>query len=137
MLALPDRYASQRRKPARLKSDDTKHDGQPNPCGAYVTNGRSRIRIGVRSWPSGDYYRTHLAVVSIHCGLPVRFVRLCMWKNVQIERIVIDVDRPLGVLVRSMLGLDRNSAKSAFTQFLSETPLHPDQIIFLDEVVND
>jgi type I restriction enzyme, R subunit len=58
-----------------------------------------------------------------------------MWKNVQIERIAIDVDRPLGVLVRSVVGLDWNSAKSAFTQFLSEVPLHPDQITFLDEVV--
>lgn len=45
-------------------------------------------------------------------------------------------DRPLGRLVRSVVGLDRNAAKAAFGQFLSEAPLHPDQITFLDEVVN-
>ena len=45
-------------------------------------------------------------------------------------------DRPMGVLVRSVVGLDRNAAKSAFAEFLSEAPLHPDQITFLDEVVN-
>ena len=45
-------------------------------------------------------------------------------------------DRPMGVLVRSVVGLDRNAAKTAFAEFLSEAPLHPDQITFLDEVVN-
>lgn len=44
-------------------------------------------------------------------------------------------DSPLGVLVRSTVGLDRNAAKSAFAEFLFEAPLHPDQITFLDEVV--
>jgi type I restriction enzyme R subunit len=59
-----------------------------------------------------------------------------MWKNVQIKRIAIDVDHPLGVLVRSVVGLDRNATKAAFAEFLSEAPLHPDQITSLDEVVN-
>lgn len=45
-------------------------------------------------------------------------------------------DRPLGFLVRSVVGLDRNAAESAFAEFLSEAPLHPDQITFLDEMVN-
>ncbi|MCP3671059.1 MAG: DEAD/DEAH box helicase family protein [Gammaproteobacteria bacterium] len=44
-------------------------------------------------------------------------------------------DQPLGVLVRSVVGLERNAAKEAFADFLSEAPLHPDQISFLDEVV--
>ena len=39
------------------------------------------------------------------------------------------------MLVRSVVGLDRNAAKTAFAEFLSEAPLHPDQITFLDEVV--
>lgn len=45
-------------------------------------------------------------------------------------------DKPLGVLVRSVVGLSRNSAKSAFAEFLDGAPLHPDQISFLDEVVD-
>ncbi len=45
-------------------------------------------------------------------------------------------DSPLGRLVRSVVGLDRNAAKSAFAEFLAEAPLHPDQITFLNEVVN-
>lgn len=44
-------------------------------------------------------------------------------------------EKPLGVLVRSVVGLSRNAAKAAFSEFLAEAPLHPDQITFLDEVV--
>lgn len=44
-------------------------------------------------------------------------------------------EAPLGLLVRSIVGLDRNAAKNAFAEFLAEAPLHPDQITFLDEIV--
>ena len=44
-------------------------------------------------------------------------------------------DRPLGLLVRSVVGLDRNAAKEAFAEFLSGAPLLADQMAFLDEVV--
>jgi len=44
-------------------------------------------------------------------------------------------EKPLGVLVRSVVGLSRRAAKEAFSEFLSEAPLHPDQMAFLDEVV--
>jgi len=44
-------------------------------------------------------------------------------------------DKPLGVLVRSVVGLDRSAAKAAFAEFLEKAPLHPDQMSFLNEVV--
>ena len=44
-------------------------------------------------------------------------------------------EKPLGLLVRSIVGLDRNAAKNAFAEFLAEAPMHPDQIAFLDEIV--
>lgn len=44
-------------------------------------------------------------------------------------------DKPVGVLVRSIIGLNRNAAKQAFAEFLEQAPLHPDQINFLNEVV--
>lgn len=44
--------------------------------------------------------------------------------------------KPLGILVRSVVGLDINAAKAAFSEFLSEAPLRPDQITFLNEVVD-
>ena len=44
-------------------------------------------------------------------------------------------EKPLGLLIRSTVGLSRNAAKAAFAEFLAEAPLHPDQITFLDEIV--
>ena len=44
-------------------------------------------------------------------------------------------DKPVGLLVRSIVGLNRNAAKQAFAEFLEKSPLHPDQISFLNEVV--
>lgn len=44
-------------------------------------------------------------------------------------------ERPLGYLVRSITGLSRQAAKQAFADFMGQAPLHPDQISFLDEVV--
>ncbi|WP_085906298.1 DEAD/DEAH box helicase family protein [Kiloniella majae] len=45
-------------------------------------------------------------------------------------------DKPLGILVRSVVGLSRKAAKEAFAEFLSEAPMHPDQISFLDQIVD-
>ncbi|RUR24674.1 DEAD/DEAH box helicase family protein [Legionella qingyii] len=44
-------------------------------------------------------------------------------------------EKPLGVLVRSVVGLSRKAAKEAFAEFLSKVPLEPDQIAFLNEVI--
>jgi len=45
-------------------------------------------------------------------------------------------EQPLGLLVRSVVGLSRKAAKEAFAEFLSDAPLHPDQMSFLDEIVD-
>lgn len=44
-------------------------------------------------------------------------------------------EKPIGLLVRSITGLDRRAAKEAFAKFLDKAPLHPNQIAFLNEVV--
>ena len=44
-------------------------------------------------------------------------------------------ERPIGLLVRSVVGLNRNAAKQAFAEFLEKVPLHPDQMTFLNEIV--
>ncbi|HAT8958754.1 TPA: DUF4145 domain-containing protein [Legionella pneumophila subsp. pneumophila] len=44
-------------------------------------------------------------------------------------------EQPLGALVRSVVGLSRKAAKDAFAEFLSKAPLDPDQIAFLNEVI--
>jgi type I restriction enzyme R subunit len=44
-------------------------------------------------------------------------------------------EKPLGVLVRSVVGLSRKAAKEAFAEFLSKAPLEADQMAFLNEVI--
>ena len=44
-------------------------------------------------------------------------------------------EKPVGVLVRAVVGLNRNAAKKAFAEFLESKALHPDQITFLNEVI--
>jgi type I restriction enzyme R subunit len=42
----------------------------------------------------------------------------------------------LGLFVRSLIGLDRNAAKTALSAFTSGTTLRANQLQFLDEIVN-
>lgn len=45
-------------------------------------------------------------------------------------------EEPLGKLVRSVVGLDRNAAKAVFAEFLAQHPtLNADQVAFLNEIV--
>ena len=43
--------------------------------------------------------------------------------------------RPIGVLARSIVGLNRNAAKQAFGEFMQNVKLHPDQIAFINEII--
>ncbi|OUJ69936.1 DEAD/DEAH box helicase family protein [Hymenobacter crusticola] len=43
---------------------------------------------------------------------------------------------PLGVFVRGILGLEINAAKEAFADFLGTTPLQPDQITFVNSLID-
>lgn len=45
-------------------------------------------------------------------------------------------EQPLGLLVRSVVGLSRKSAKEVFAEFLSHNAMHPDQITFLEQIVD-
>ena len=45
-------------------------------------------------------------------------------------------DQPLGELIRRIVGLDRSAAKAAFAEFLSEGTYPPNQIRFIDLIVD-
>jgi len=45
-------------------------------------------------------------------------------------------DQPLGLFIRSILGLDINAAKTAFSDFLQASSLNSQQIRFIDTVIN-
>jgi type I restriction enzyme R subunit len=44
-------------------------------------------------------------------------------------------DKPLGELIRWIVGLDRKAAKEAFAEFLAEGILSADQIKFIDQII--
>lgn len=44
--------------------------------------------------------------------------------------------RPLGLLIRSILGLDKRAAKDAFAEFLDKAPLTADQMTFVNTIVD-
>ncbi|MFC1523823.1 DEAD/DEAH box helicase family protein [Thermodesulfobacteriota bacterium] len=44
--------------------------------------------------------------------------------------------RPLGVFVRNIVGMDRNAAKTAFADFLTQNNMTADQIRFIDQIVD-
>ncbi|MBE9462226.1 type I restriction-modification enzyme R subunit C-terminal domain-containing protein [Dyadobacter subterraneus] len=45
-------------------------------------------------------------------------------------------EKPLGIFVRSILGLDINAAREAFSSFLSNGPLSSVQIEFVKDLIN-
>ncbi len=45
-------------------------------------------------------------------------------------------DKPLGELVREIIGLDMNSAKEAFSQYLNDVRLDDRQIYFVNQIIN-
>jgi type I restriction enzyme R subunit len=52
------------------------------------------------------------------------------------ELIKVFGDKPLGLFIRSILGLDINAAKIAFSGFLQATTLNSQQIRFIDTIIN-
>lgn len=48
---------------------------------------------------------------------------------------IYGTDKPLGYFIRSILGLDVNAAKEAFSDFLSSGNLNADQIRFVDNII--
>ena len=45
-------------------------------------------------------------------------------------------DKPLGELVREIIGLDMNSAKEAFAEYLNSVQLDDRQIYFVNQIIN-
>jgi type I restriction enzyme R subunit len=89
-------------------------------------------------------HRNHITIRRLQNNEPVSLTdikaleEILFAENGPIPRETYDLifsEKPLGVLVRSVVGLSRKAAKEAFAEFLSRAPMHPDQISFLDEVV--
>lgn len=87
----------------------------------------------------------HMTIHRLHTNQPITPAEL-----EELERLLFDGDergtkedlmeelgdeRPLGVFIRSILGLDEHAAKQAFGEFLGRTDLRADQIRFVDQLI--
>ena len=49
---------------------------------------------------------------------------------------VIHPDKPLGVFIRELVGLDQNAAKEAFADYLNDASFNATQIDFINTIIN-
>ncbi|MBX2980484.1 MAG: DEAD/DEAH box helicase family protein [Flavobacteriales bacterium] len=90
-------------------------------------------------------HRHHLTIHKLHTNEPITAAEL-----LELERLLFDGDergtkealmeelgdpQPLGVFIRSIIGLDAKAAKEAFGEFLSRADLRADQIRFIDQLI--
>ncbi len=89
--------------------------------------------------------KDHLAIRKLHTNLPITSEELK-----ELERILLDdMDEeqrqkmeeemhhePLGLLLRNVMGLDRQAAKAAFVEFDEKNNLSPDQLRFINQIID-
>lgn len=92
------------------------------------------------------YIRTHMdaaAIAKLHTNQPlsaadIRELEKVLWSELGTKE---DYEKeyqgkPLGELVREIVGLDMNAAKEAFSKFLNEVNLDDRQIYFVNQIIN-
>jgi len=93
-----------------------------------------------------DAHRDNPAVVKLHTNEPISAADIAELEVVLIDAGVAtpdDLDRAaaqaghLGAFVRSLVGLDRNAAKTAFADFLDEQRYNADQITFVNLLIDE
>jgi len=109
------------------------------PTGLDIERFRAKARSFLRQ------HLDHIAVHKLRMAEPLTPTDLA-----ELEKILVDSGvgsseevqlaqkdaKGLGVFVRSLVGLDREAAKRAFSGFLTGRPLRADQIEFVDMIVN-
>jgi type I restriction enzyme, R subunit len=89
-------------------------------------------------------HQDHITIRRLKNNEPISSVDIAALEDVLFEKDqiiprdqyeVIYGARPLGLLVRSIVGLDRNAAKKVFAEFMAQSPLTPDQMSFLNEII--
>ncbi|PLK42122.1 DEAD/DEAH box helicase family protein [Emticicia sp. TH156] len=86
----------------------------------------------------------HLTIHKLHTNQPISSFELDELDRLLFEQCGFEThekfkevlgDKPLGVFIRSILGLDKDSARSAFSEFLSNGPLSSQQIEFINQLI--
>ncbi|MES9988120.1 MAG: DEAD/DEAH box helicase family protein [Candidatus Thiodiazotropha endolucinida] len=114
--------------------------------GVYIPNGND-LEIYRRKVEA--YVREHendLTIQRIKRNLPITQQDLDVLENKLFEASglenrdryleTIHPDKSLGIFIRELVGLDRNAAKEAFADYLDETHFNPQQIRFVNTIID-
>ena len=92
------------------------------------------------------YIRNHmdvLAIAKLHTNQPltvddIKSLETILWSELGTKEDYQAEyqDKPLGELVREIVGLDMNSAKQAFSKYLNDVNLDDRQIYFVNQIIN-
>jgi len=87
---------------------------------------------------------SHLTIHKLYTNQPISAFELDELDRLLFEQSGIEThekfkeilgSKPLGVFIRSILGLDINAARTAFSEFLSNGPLSSQQIEFINQLI--
>ncbi len=105
------------------------------------TNDLQNYKMKVNS-----YIRHHLdnpAIAKLHTNQPlntedIKSLESILWSELGTKADYQSEynDKPLGELVREIVGLDMNSAKEAFSKYLNDVNLDDRQIYFVNQIIN-
>ena len=105
------------------------------------TNDLQNYKMKVNS-----YIRKHMdnpAIAKLHTNQPlnsedVKSLEAILWSELGTKADYQSEysDKPLGELVREIVGLDMNSAKEAFSKYLNDVNLDDRQIYFVNQIIN-
>ena len=92
------------------------------------------------------YIRNHMdvpAIAKLHTNQPlsaedIESLESILWSELgsREDYLAEYQDKPLGELVREIVGLDMNSAKEAFSKYLNDVNLDDRQIYFVNQIIN-
>lgn len=109
------------------------------PGGYHMRSYRLKVEQFIRQ------HKHHLTIHKLHSNEPITTAELQ-----ELERLLFDGDQrgtkealmeelgdpqPMGVFIRSIIGMDSNAARQAFSEFLGTVNLRADQITFIDRII--
>ncbi|RYD79217.1 MAG: DEAD/DEAH box helicase, partial [Sphingobacteriales bacterium] len=123
-------------------SDELKEVGEEREV-VYTGNTKESYRAKIEKYINQN--KQHITIQKLKSNMPITAAEL-----EELERILFEGDstnkklleqelgteKPLGTFIRSIIGLDINAAKEAFSEFLGNGSLQPAQIHFINTLID-
>ena len=107
------------------------------PTGGELQNYRAKVNYYIRQ------HMDNAVIAKLHTNKPLTTADIAelekiLWSEVGTKEDYQQEykDKPLGELVREIVGLDMNSAKEAFAKYLNDVNLDDRQIYFVNQIIN-